>query len=247
MKIIIDAGHGPNTPGKRSPDGMREYTFNSRVADVMRDELEKYEGVTVIFTHADGTDVPLKDRTNKANKAGADVFISLHANANTGKMGDWGGIDTFVYKTNPKASRALADVVQRNLIEATGLRNRGVKTADFHVLRESKMTAILIEHGFMDSTTDLPLLKTDEYRVLCGKTDAKSVAEHYGLKLKKAEESKPEKLAAKPAAKPKAKGGIHRVIVDGKQVGAFSKADGIKSAVDAALKGGAKSIKIEEA
>lgn len=245
MKIIIDAGHGPNTPGKRSPDGMREYAFNSRVADVMRDELEKYEGVSVIFTHADGTDVPLKDRTNKANKAGADVFISLHANANTGKMGAWGGIDTFVYKTNPKDSRALANVVQRNLIKATGLRDRGVKAADFHVLRESKMTAILIEHGFMDSTTDLPMLKSDDYRVLCGVTNAKSIAEHYDLKLKGA--AKLSKPVAKPApAKPKPKGGIHRVIVDGKQIGAFSKADGIKSAVDGALKKGAKSIKIEE-
>lgn len=184
LTVMICAGHGPNTPGKRSPDGMKEFEFNSRVADVMKAELEKYEGVTVYFAHEPNRDVPLKERTDKANKLGVDVYVSIHANANTGKMGDWGGIDTFIYKTSPKEAKALADVIQRNLISATGLRNRGVKATDFHVLRETHMTAVLIEHGFMDSTTDLPKLKTDAYRKLCGETNAKSLAEFYGLKRK---------------------------------------------------------------
>lgn len=182
LLIVVDAGHGPNTPGKRSPDGMREYEFNSRVADVLKSELEKYEGVKVVFTHADSRDVPLAERTDRANALKADLFVSIHANANTGKMGDWGGIDTFVYTSKPKEAVALAKVVQANLIKATGLRDRGVKPADFHVLRETHMTAILIEHGFMDSRTDLPKLKSDKYRVLCGETNAKSIAAHYGLK-----------------------------------------------------------------
>lgn len=186
MRILLDAGHGYSTPGKRSPDGMKEYEFNRRVAEVMKSELEKYEGVTVYIAHSDTRDVPLKERTDKANAIKADLFVSIHANANTGKMGAWGGIDTFIYKTNPADARKIAEVIQRNLIVATGLRNRGVKTADFHVLRETNMTSVLIEHGFMDSTTDLPLLKTDAYRVLCGKTNVKSIAEVYGLRIKPA-------------------------------------------------------------
>ena len=189
LTVMIDAGHGPNTPGKRSPDGMREFQFNSRVADVMKAELEKYEGVTVYFAHDSKRDVPLKERTDKANKLCVDLFFSIHANANTGKMGDWGGIDSFVYKSNPKEARKLAEVVQRNLIAATKLRNRGVKTADFHVLRETSMTAILVEHGFMDSKTDLPYLKSDSYRKLCAATNVKSIAEMYGLKRKPAVKS----------------------------------------------------------
>jgi N-acetylmuramoyl-L-alanine amidase len=184
MKIMLDAGHGYSTPGKRSPDGMKEYEFNKRVTDVMKEALEKYEDVTVYFAHDDSRDVPLKERTDLANKLAVDLFVSIHANANTGKMGDWGGIDTFVYTTKPKDAVALANVIQRNLISATGLRNRGVKPADFHVLRETNMTAVLIEHGFMDSTTDLPLLKSDVYRKLCGETNAKSIADVYGLKRK---------------------------------------------------------------
>lgn len=195
MKFVLDAGHGYSTAGKRSPDGMREYEFNRAVANAMRDELLKYEGVEVKLVHSDSADVPLKDRTDVANKWGADAYVSLHANANTGKMGTWGGIDTFVHTSKPADAVKLANVVQRNLIQATGLRDRGVKTADFHVLRETNMTAILIEHGFMDSITDLPKLKDARYRDLCGVTNARSLATHYGLKLKPVK-----KPVVKPAA-----------------------------------------------
>lgn len=202
MKIMLDAGHGYSTPGKRSPDGMKEYEFNRRVAEVMKTELEKYEGVTVYFAHDDSRDVPLKERTDRANVLKVDLFVSIHANANTGKMGAWGGIDTFIYKTNPAGARKLAEVIQRNLIAATGLRNRGVKTADFHVLRETNMNAVLLEHGFMDSTTDLPFLKSDAYRVLCGQTNVKSIAEVYGLKLKAQPKQVEIAVEVKPATKP---------------------------------------------
>jgi N-acetylmuramoyl-L-alanine amidase len=195
MKIMICAGHGYSTPGKRSPDGMREYEFNSAVANAMKAELEKYENVTVYFAHDDKRDVPLKERTDKANGLKVDLYVSIHANANRGVMEDHGGIDTFVYKTKPKQAVELANVIQRNLIAATGLRNRGVKATDFHVLRETNMTAVLIEHGFMDSKTDLPLLKTDAYRKLCGETNAKSLAQFYGLKRK------PEPKPVAPKAK----------------------------------------------
>ena len=180
MKIVLDAGHGPNTPGKRSPDGLREYTINREIAYAMRDELLKYKGVEVLFTFSDSQDVPLKERTNKANKWGADVFVSLHANAAAGKMGNHGGIETLVYSTVGDSLK-LARVVQRHLIAATGLRDRGVKVMNMHVLRESKMPAILIEHGFMDSNTDLPKLKTSQFRKLCAEANVKAIAEFYGL------------------------------------------------------------------
>jgi N-acetylmuramoyl-L-alanine amidase len=197
LKIAIDAGHGPNTPGKRSPDGMREYEFNNAVAKYMKAELGNYEGVSVLFTHEDGRDVPLPERTNKANNWGADVLASLHANANTGVMGSWGGIDTFVYGTSGHSYK-IAKIVQQNLIEATKLRNRGVKVANFHMLRETKMPAILIEHGFMDSTTDLPYLKSNTYRKLCGVTNARSIAEYYKLKRKNESVSRNPKYTTDP-------------------------------------------------
>ncbi|WP_180968057.1 N-acetylmuramoyl-L-alanine amidase [Cytobacillus massiliigabonensis] len=183
LKIMLDAGHGPNTPGKRSPDGsLREFHFNSRVADVMRAELEKYEGVTVYFAHEQLRDVPLKERTDRANKLGVDVYVSLHANAGGGT-----GIETFVHPKSSAKSREVAKAIQAALIKATGMVDRGVKTADFHVLRETDMPAVLIEHGFMDNAADLPKLKDDAFRVLCAKTNVKALTQVYGLKRKGAE------------------------------------------------------------
>lgn len=229
LKVMLDAGHGPNTPGKRSPDGMREYEFNKAVADAMKAELARYDGVGVYFTHDDGRDVPLKERTDRANRLGVDVFVSLHANALAGRMGDHGGIETFAHTSKPAEAVKLAQAIQSALIKATGLRNRGVKYANFHVLRETKMTAILIEHGFMDSTTDLPKLKSKDYRELCGKTNAETLAKFYGLKKKE----KPKKAAAMAEEKTK----YYRVVT-----GSFTDRKNAENRIEALEKAGFKSF-----
>lgn len=227
LKVVIDAGHGINTPGKRSPDGMREFEFNSKVAVYMKQELEQYEGVQILFTHdpTGKVDVPLKERTDKANAWGADVFVSLHANANTGKMGNWGGIETYVYITKPARATKLANLVQANLVKATGLANRGVKFANFHVLRESKMDAILIEHGYMDSYTDLPYLKSDSFRKLCGVTNARSIAEFYGLKRKSNPKPAPAPKPSQPSPNKSVSGGNYETytVVKGDTLWSISK------------------------
>jgi len=187
MRIAIDAGHGPETPGKRSPDGsLREYQFNSAVARYVADALlHGYEGVEILMTHADDRDVPLKERTDRANRWGADLFVSIHANAyGDGGWNDAKGIETYIYTTRPAAAVKLAEVVQRNLVQATGRPNRGVKTANFHVLRETKMTAILVECGFMTHREECELLKTDDYRRKCAEAIVAGIVETYGLRPK---------------------------------------------------------------
>jgi len=188
MKIVIDAGHGPDTPGKRSPDeSLREYQFNSVVARYVADELlHGYGGVEILMTHSDARDVPLGERTDKANAWGSNLFVSIHANAyGKGEWNDVKGIETYVYTTRPSAAVKLAEVVQRNLVQTTGRPNRGVKTANFHVLRETKMTAILVECGFMTNREECALLKTDEYRRKCASAIVSAIVEVYGLKEKK--------------------------------------------------------------
>lgn len=188
LRVVADAGHGINTPGKRSPDGkLREFQFNKDVTERFKEILEtEYEGVEVrlVADHKGGADVPLATRTNIANLWPADVYVSIHANANTGQWGDWTGIETYVYTTWPKESTELAKVVHAKLIKATGMRDRGVKAKDLHVLRETKMPAILVECGFMDSRIDFPKLMSDEYRETCARAIAEGVAEFYGLKKK---------------------------------------------------------------
>lgn len=202
MKFMLDAGHFLTTPGKRTPDGsMKEYEFNSKVAYYVKELLEGYENVTVYFAHDNKTDVPLDDRVNKANKLKVDCYVSIHANAYGNGWNDAEGIETYVYTTKPKEALELAAHVQNQLIRETGRKNRGVKTANFQVLRETHMTAILIECGFMTNKEEARLLKSDAYRKKCAEAIVKGLVEQY-------------KLKAKP--KPKKPTGLYKV-----QVGAF--------------------------
>lgn len=167
MKIMIDAGHGPETPGKRSPDGrLREFHFTSAVAAAVKKRL-LLGGHTVFFSHQEGSDVPLHERTQLANRLKAELFISIHANAFGSSFNNSCGIESFTF-TNPlTAAKTLADFIQDALILATGRPNRGVKRADFAVLRDTSMPAVLIECGFMTNRTELELLKSENYRNSC--------------------------------------------------------------------------------
>lgn len=183
MKIVIDAGHGYGTPGKRTVDGMKEYVFNRAVANEMKRLLLHYIEITVLFTHSDQRDVPLHERTSKANREKADLFISIHANAH-GNGKEWTsaeGIETYVYTTKPQASYQLANTVQDELIKNTSRKNRGVKTANFHVLKATKMTAILCECGFMTNKAEAALLQASHYRLTCAKAIVKGIEKYYKL------------------------------------------------------------------
>lgn len=185
MKIVLDAGHGYSTAGKRTPDGMREYEFNRAVAQYTRDELLKYQDVEILFTHSDERDVPLQERSDRANGWEADAFVSIHANAyGTGGWNTAQGIETYTPIVNSPNSDRLARLVHPRLIQATGRRDRGIKTANFHVLRETKMASILVECGFMTYYPEAQLLKTDSYRKTCARAIAQGVAEYFNLKLK---------------------------------------------------------------
>ncbi|MFE4569938.1 N-acetylmuramoyl-L-alanine amidase [Paenibacillus chitinolyticus] len=196
LKVVFDGGHGPNTQGKRTPDGsLKEYEFNRAVANYAAPMLREYNGVEVQFTHSDARDVPLKERTDQANRWGADLFVSIHANSAGGSgWSDASGIETFIYTSNPKDSRAIAEVVQQHMVMATGLRDRGVKLGDLHVLRETHMTSILVECGFMSNHAEAELLKQEPYRKTCAGAIVNAIVKHYGLQpIQKLEATKLEK------------------------------------------------------
>src|SRR5690625_1368351 len=183
--VAIDAGHGINTPGKRTPDDEREWSFNSIVAQSIIDNLKKYRGVkTVRLDDPTGKrDVPLRERTNKANNANADILVSCHHNANTGKWGNWTGTETYHYPGSTKGKQ-LAQAIHPSVVKAYGLRDRGIKSANFHMLRESRMPAILIEGGFMDSTIDIKKLRDNKVLNRAGKNIADDIARYFNLRKK---------------------------------------------------------------
>jgi N-acetylmuramoyl-L-alanine amidase len=186
MKIMLDAGHGPNTAGKRSPDGtLLEFQFNSAVADLCRDMLRKYKDVQTMFAHIPHSDEPLLNRVRKANEWAADVYVSIHANA-LGDGSEWNegkGIETYTYTSEPKEAKNLAIEVQGQLLRNTGRYNRGVKSANFFVLKYTHMTAILVECGFMTNKEECALLKSDKYRVQCAAAIVTGLVNFYKLEL----------------------------------------------------------------
>ena len=198
IKVGYCAGHGYNTPGKRTPDGEREWTFNDIVARAFANELANYDGVaSKRFDDPTGkTDVPLKRRTDGANSWGADYYISFHHNANTSKWGTWTGVETFVYLGNKNTkSGQLAKAVHPALVKAYGLKDRGIKEGNLHIVRETKMPAILIEGGFMDSTIDIKKLRDKNVLENAGRMIAQALATY--LRLKKVDTPAKEKEETK--------------------------------------------------
>lgn len=213
MKIMLDAGHGFNTEGKRSPDGLKEYEFNRKVAADAKELLQAYQNVTVYFAHSDARDVPLQERTDTANRLKVDAYVAIHANANGSTWNDAGGIETYVYPTKPAEAYQLAEKIQKHLVALTGLKNRGVKTADFHVLRETHMTAVLAECGFMTNRNEAQLMHTDAFQKKCAEAITLAIAEQYHLVSKSKSPSHPDPTPTPP---PTSAHGLYKV-----QAGAF--------------------------
>ena len=186
IKVGYCAGHGYNTPGKRTPNDEREWTFNDIVARAFANELSQYEGITSKrFDDPTGKrDVPLQERTDNANRWGAQYYISFHHNALGAKWGNHTGVETFVYIGNKNTvSGKLAAAIHPALVKAYGLKDRGIKEGNLHIVRETKMPAILIEGGFMDSTIDIVKLRNRNVLENAGRMIAQALATY--LKLKK--------------------------------------------------------------
>ena len=198
LKIAIDSGHGLNTAGKEVPSYMghgriKEWELNDKIARKIIELLKDYEDVEILRLD-DPTgrrDVPLKERTDKANAWGADLLISNHHNAGiNGKSG--GGLVVFRYPNSKKFTKEMQKLLYDCLIAETGLKgNRATPLAEanFHMLRESKMAAVLIEHGFMDSHEDLKAILQDDFAQKTARGIIAFLEKHYGIKKKQAEES----------------------------------------------------------
>ena len=177
MKIAIDAGHGKYTSGKRcdkilDANQTREWVLNDRIADRLEALLEAYDCEVLRVDDTTGlTDVSLKNRVNKANNWGADVYISTHHNAGIlrkliGYLKKLAG-GTVVYYYSSKAERekqaqALYDAVV-GLTGLVGDRASKVSKYPYYVLKNTKMPAFLIENGFMDSPTDVPIILSEDH------------------------------------------------------------------------------------
>ena len=197
FKIALGAGHGINTAGKRclkalDPKETREWWLNDRVCDYVESRLKEYEGYSLLRLDDsdDGAEnVPLATRTTAANEWGADFYLSVHHNAGANGTAA-GGIVAYTYTKTGAETVAWRDDLYDALIKYTGLKgNRRTPkaTADYYVLKHSKMPAVLLELGFMDSKTDVPVILSDEYARQCARAIVEVIVQRGKLTKKEAE------------------------------------------------------------
>lgn len=186
MKIAIDAGHGYNTAGKRTPDGIREWTLNNAVATYLAEYLKGYATTFRTDDTTGKTDVKLSTRRNNAVNKGAKLLISIHHNAFTGKWNDATGVSVYRHTLySHKEAKDLTVKLSAAMSKETGLRNRGAKTAMFTVIATSKIPCVLCEGGFMDSKNDSKYIRTEEGQRAYAKAVADTIISYYELKQPK--------------------------------------------------------------
>lgn len=205
-KVYLDPGHGGIDPGAVG-HGLKEKDLTLSIALKVRNILNSdYTGHSIRMSRTGDQTRSLAHRTNDANSWGADLFLSIHINAFNGSSN---GYEDFIYNGAVSANTAnYRNVMHEEIIKQVDFSNRGKKRANFHVLRESRMPAVLTESGFIDNKSDANKLKSDAYLNRIALGHANGIAK--ALKLKKKTTSK------KPASNNSGK--LHLV-----QIGAFSK------------------------
>jgi len=166
--IAIDPGHGGPDPGAIGQAGTKEKDITLDVAKRLAKLLEP-RGAKVVMTRTTDVDVGLYERTQTANKAKADIFISIHINANTDRS--YTGTSTYIYSGTAsgqsgriKESERLAVLIQGELVNSLKTRDIGVKKADFVVLRTSNMPAVLAELAFISNAAEEKLIRTEDFK-----------------------------------------------------------------------------------
>ncbi|MBX9185209.1 SH3 domain-containing protein [Clostridium sp. K04] len=158
-KVFIDPGHGGVDNGAVQ-NGVLEDEINLQISKKIEAKL-KAKGVEVKMSRYDDTYLSLTDRTYMANKEGSDVFVSIHQNSATNSSAK--GIETYYYSTR-QDSKELATDIQNDLIQATNATDRGVKTANYAVIKTASMSSSLVECGFISNPTEAQNLSSSSYQ-----------------------------------------------------------------------------------
>ena len=197
--VLRDAGHGLETPGKRTPyisslgRSIKENEFNEPVSEFFGDELKRH-GIIVHDISPTTADIPLTARTNEANrllnfyinKYGASnvkiVLVSFHFNAFDGSFSgsNPSGISVHI-QPGSKYARELANSVGKYLRQGTKQVWRGVIEQDLHITREFEGVAILTENGFMDHPEEAKLMLDKDYQKEVARETAQGVLEYFKL------------------------------------------------------------------
>jgi N-acetylmuramoyl-L-alanine amidase len=223
VRIFLDPGHGGSDPGATG-NGLQEKNITLSLASTIRNFLiNEYENVDVQMSRTGDQTVSLTSRTNAANTWGADFYLSIHVNAGGGT-----GFESYVYPNVGVPTTTYRQAIHEEVLKAVNFSNRGQKQADFHVLRETNMDAVLTENGFIDNTSDAEKLRSPSFITSLARGHTNGLARAFNLRRK-----------TTPAPSPGQ--GVYRV-----QIGAFRTRENAERLAERAISKGFETYVYQE-
>lgn len=175
-KVFLSAGHGGSDSGAVGY-GMKEKDINLQALLACKSELERH-GVNVVCSRTKDENDPVAEEVKEANISNADIAFSIHTNAGGGD-----GFEAF-YHYSSKEGKKLAELTEKH-VKALGQNSRGAKEGDkLYFIKNTKMTAVLVESFFIDNDTDNNIGDTVAEQKAFGVAYAKAILEYLGIAYK---------------------------------------------------------------
>ncbi|MGG7619549.1 N-acetylmuramoyl-L-alanine amidase family protein [Bacillus coreaensis] len=195
VKIFIDPGHGGTDPGAVG-NGIQEKNITLQISQKIREILEReYSNVEVRMSRTGDQSLSLKQRTDMANQWGANFLYSVHINSGGGI-----GYEDFIYSRLSNTSRTaqMQRTIHAEIVSRNGMTDRGAKKADFHMLRESNMDAILTENGFIDNPSDAAKMKNPTWIESTARGHVVGLEKVFNLTRRQGAQTQPQRVSTSP-------------------------------------------------
>ena len=171
--VVVDPGHGGKDPGAIGIGGLREKDIILPIAQQVASILEQ-QGIQAVLTRDSDYFVDLGPRVDMAERMGADLFVSIHANSINLSRPDVSGLETYYYSSGQR----LARTIHNSILQSLDIKDRGVRQARFYVLRKSSMPSVLVEVGFVTGREDAAKLSNPDYRNQMAQAIARGILQY---------------------------------------------------------------------
>jgi N-acetylmuramoyl-L-alanine amidase len=171
--VVVDPGHGGPDPGAIGIGGLRETDIVLPIAQQVATLLEQ-QGIQAVLTRTGEYDLDLPPRVAMAQRMNANLFVSIHANAISLSRPDVNGLETYYYSNGQR----LARTIHNSILQSLDIRDRGVRTARFYVLRRTSMPSVLVEVGFVTGREDAAKLSDPTYRSQMAQAIARGILQY---------------------------------------------------------------------
>lgn len=185
-KIMLDPGHGGRFQGAIGQTGLKEKDVNLDVSLELQEDLVEL-GAEVRLTRSTDTEVlpggslrdDLQARCTPANDWPADLFISVHSNSNTNS--NVNGTEVYHARNASSRSKVVGRLIHQHMVDELGLKDNGLRAADFYVLKNTDMPAVLVETAYISNAGDEAKLGDETFRENTAHSIARGVRDYFTL------------------------------------------------------------------